>query len=248
VGKVQLEGEFTGMSELHKLMPNMVPKPYAWGQLKDVTSPVSFFLIEFKNFLPGLPDPVKLGSRLAELHQKSVSPTGQFGFHLTTYDGAKTQVLDWDPSWASFFSKLLAEAYRHDLEANGRWDELDRVFARTRSHLVQRLLGVLESDGRSIKPCLIHGDLWEGNIGNDIETGDPWIFDAAAYYAHNEMELGIWRAERHDLRAKIYRNAYLQIMHPSEPADECDDRNRLYSVKTNLMYSACVPGAQSRHL
>ncbi|KAL1967177.1 hypothetical protein VTN77DRAFT_3468 [Rasamsonia byssochlamydoides] len=250
VGRAQLEGEFTGMSELHNLMPNFVPKPYAWGKLKGLpsSSPVYFFLIEFKNFSDGLRDPVRLGSRLAELHRKSVSPTGKFGFHMTTYDGARTQVVEWDSSWTSFFSKLLAVAYRHDVETNGCWEELDKVFNCTLSHLIPRLLGVLESGGRSIKPCLIHGDLWEGNIGTDIETGDPWIFDAAAYYAHHEMELGIWRAERHQLRAKIYRKEYLRNMEPSGPVDEWDDRNRLYSVKTNLMYSACVFGSPSRQL
>ncbi|KAH6668173.1 hypothetical protein B0J14DRAFT_599996 [Halenospora varia] len=58
-------------------------------------------------------------------------------------------------------------------------------------------LGPFESDGRSVKPSRIHGDLWHGNIGTDYETGDVYIFDAGAYYAHNEMELGMWRCERH---------------------------------------------------
>lgn len=76
-------------------MPDLVPKPYAWGELKGVPSPVYFFLIEFKHFRgSGLPDPVKLGSRLAALHRKSVSLTGKFGFHMTTYDGARTQLVD----------------------------------------------------------------------------------------------------------------------------------------------------------
>ncbi|KKA23751.1 hypothetical protein T310_2203 [Rasamsonia emersonii CBS 393.64] len=248
IGKAQLEGEFTGMSELYNLMPTLVPKPYAWGALKGVSSPVYFLLVEFKHFRSGrLPDPVKLGSRLAALHRKSVSSTGKFGFHMTTYDGARTQAVEWDSSWTSFFSKLLAEAYRHDVETNGHWEELDRVFTRTQSHyLIPRPVGVLESGGRSIKPCLIHRDLWEGNIGTDAETGDPWIFDAAAYYAHHEMELGIWRAERHELRAEIYREEYFRHMLPSEPVEECDDRNRLYSVKTNLMHSACVRGSPAR--
>jgi fructosamine-3-kinase len=39
--------------------------------------------------------------------------------------------------------------------------------------------------GRSIKPALLHGDLWDGNIavildGEKEEKGKPVIFDAGA--------------------------------------------------------------------
>ncbi|KAI9667667.1 MAG: hypothetical protein M1821_000484 [Bathelium mastoideum] len=246
LGLKQLQGEFVGMSELHKLMPNFVPKPIAWGKLRDYQPEAYFFLIEFKSFGPGLPNPAKLGARVAEMHKNSLSPTNMFGFHMVTYDGARPQVLDWDPSWASFFSKLVTEAYRQHVETNVVWKELEMVFQRTVSHVIPRLLGVLQSDGRSIKPCLIHGDMWEGNIGNDIQTGDPWIFDPAAYYAHHEMELGIWAAERHKLRAKPYRVEYLRNIEPSEPKAEFDDRIRLYRCKTNFMFSAIFPGCPSR--
>lgn len=252
MGKAQLEGEFVGMQELHKLSPEFVPQPYAYGKL-EARVPLSvdtfFLLMEFKDFAGNsMPNAAKLGKSLAELHHKSQSPTGMFGFPLTTYDGSKTQIVDWDPSWTSFFSKLLGEAYRHDAETNGKWDDLDTIFRRTQSHLIPRLIGALEADGRSVKPCLIHGDLWDGNIGTDANTGLPFIFDAAVYYAHHEMELGIWRAERHQLRAMIYRKEYIRNMEPSEPVNEWDDRNRLYSTKTNLMHSACVTGSPARQL
>jgi protein-ribulosamine 3-kinase len=97
------------MSELYKLLPSFVPKPYAWGELKDTAEQTYFFIMEFKRSTSGLPDPGKLGMRLAELHNRSSSLTGKFGFPLTTYDGALTQVVEWDSSWASFFSKLVSE-------------------------------------------------------------------------------------------------------------------------------------------
>lgn len=248
LGNQQLEGEFTGMTELHKLAPDLVPRPIAWGELKSLVPTTYFLLIEFKNFVAGLPDPARLGARLAEMHQKSVSPTGMFGFQVQTFDGARLQSVAWDPSWTSFFSKLLAEAYRQDTETNGVWPELQLVYERVQSHLIPRLIGALEAEGRSVKPCLIHGDLWEGNVGNDGDTGDPWIFDCAAYYAHNEMELGIWRADRHRLKAKAYRAEYLRNFEASEPEEEWDDRNRLYSAKTNFMHSACYAGSPARQL
>lgn len=234
------------MSGLHRLAPNLVPKPIGWGELKSAVLPTYFLVIEFKQFVPGLPDPVRLGARLAAMHLKSVSPNGKFGFPIQTYDGARIQSVGWDDSWTSFFSKLLAEAYRQDTETNGVWLELDIAYKRVQSHLVPRLIGALESEGRSVTPMLIHGDLWDGNLGVESETGDPWIFDCAAYYAHNEMELGIWRAERHQMRAKAYRREYLRNCEPSEPEEEWDDRNRLYSAKTNFMHSAIFPGSPAR--
>lgn len=95
MGKAQLEGEFLGMTELYKLAPSFVPQPYAWGQLKG-SLPVAtyFFIMEFKNFAgDSMPNAAKLGKSLAELHRKSHSPTGMFGFPVTTYDGCRTQVV-----------------------------------------------------------------------------------------------------------------------------------------------------------
>lgn len=171
-----------------------------------------------------------------------------FGFGIQTYDGARLQSVAWDPSWTSFFSKLLAGAYRQDRENNDVWQGMEIVFARVHSHLIQRLIGALESEGRSVRPCLIHGDLWDGNIATDAESGNPVILDCGAYYAHNEMELGIWRAEQHEPKAEVFRHEYLRNFEASEPKEEWDDRNRLYSARTNLMYSAWYPGSRPRKL
>jgi protein-ribulosamine 3-kinase len=245
-GKAQLEGEFKAMSELFKTMPTLVPRPFAWGKLQLQSPPTYFFLCEFVNISDSLPDPVKLGKCLAELHKESVSPTGQFGFYVPTYDGRLPQITDWESSWTLFFGRLLAGIYQLDIDTNGTWKELDDMMDQTLRHVIPRLLGALESNGRTVKPCLIHGDLWEGNIGTDFETGNLYIFDSCAYYAHNEMEIGMWRVDHHRLKAKAYRQEYIRNVEPSEPAEEWDDRNRLYSVKTKLMYSAHVPGSKVR--
>ncbi|KAI3393387.1 hypothetical protein diail_4316 [Diaporthe ilicicola] len=248
LGKQQTEGEYTGMKELYKSAPTLVARPIGWGKLKSMVPPTYFLLMEFRDLVLGLPNPAKLGKGLAEMHMNSESPTGMFGFGIQTFDGARLQSVAWDPSWTSFFSKLLAEAYRQDTETNGEWPELKLVFERVQSHLIPRLIGVLETDGKSVTPCLIHGDLWDGNVATDANTGDPVIFDCAAYYAHNEMELGIWRAERHKLRDEVYRQEYFRNFEPSEPKEEWDDRNRLYSAKTNFMHSACYAGSPARQL
>ncbi|KAH6677028.1 Fructosamine kinase-domain-containing protein [Plectosphaerella plurivora] len=251
LGRDQLRGEFMGMEALHRAAPGLVPKPIGWGKLNTVVPPSHFLLIEFREFIPNrLPDPVRLGARVAAMHKSPAarSPTGMFGFPVQTFDGARLQAVDWDPSWTSFFGKLLAKAYELDTETNGTWPELDAVYQQVQAHVVPRLIGALESEGRKVEPVLVHGNMWDGNVGTEASTGDPWIFDCATYYGHNEMELGIWRAERHQLKAKAYRREYLRNHEASEPEDEWDDRNRLYSAKTNFMHSACYAGSPARHL
>lgn len=95
--------------------------------------------------------------------------------------------------------------------------------------MIPLLLALLEADERTVKPSLIHGDLWDGNIGTDRETGDVYIFDAGAYYAHNEMELGMWRCKRHRVVNKeVYLREYLKHAGISEPVEMFADRNRLF--------------------
>ena len=246
-GKAQIEGEFRSMQEIYQTMPNFAPQPCSFGQAKTASLPTYFFICEFVNISDELPDPRLLGARLAQLHKQSQSPTGKFGFYCPTYDGKLPQETDWDDSWVSFFTKLLKGVAELDAGVNGRWNELDEILQATTETVIPRLLGPLERDGRRIKPCLIHGDLWEGNIGTDIETGELYVFDAASYYGHNEMELGIWRTDHHRMNGSSYKREYERNFRASEPIEEWDDRNRLYCVKTQLMYSAHIPGTNVRN-
>lgn len=246
-GKAQLEGEYNSVKEINKIVPGFAPRPHAFGNMEDTSSPTFFFLCEFIYITSDLPDPQALGARLARMHRDSQSPNGKFGFPVPTYDGKLPQITSWDSSWTTFFSNLLSGIARLDVEVNGPWDELQMALDQTLQKVIPRLLDALEADGRRIKPCLIHGDLWEGNIGTDYRTGNIYIFDAASYYAHNEMEIGIWRTEHHRMKSKAYKIEYLRNFGASEPVDEWDDRNRLYSIKTQLMYSAHVPGTKVRN-
>ncbi|KAJ0123280.1 hypothetical protein J7T55_011745 [Diaporthe amygdali] len=84
--------------------------------------------------------------------------------------------------------------------------------------------------------------LWEENIGTDINTNELYIIDAAAYYAHNEKEIGIWRCDHHQMKSKEYIKQYLKHFEPDEPTEEFEDRNLLYSVQTKFMNCGHMPG------
>lgn len=74
-------------------------------------------------------------------------------------------------------------------ERCGTWKNLEQVVDRLITHVVPQVLRPLEAEGRAVNPTLVHGDLWDSNVGIDAELGEIYVFDASVYYAHTEMEI-----------------------------------------------------------
>ncbi|EFR02384.1 hypothetical protein MGYG_05380 [Nannizzia gypsea CBS 118893] len=239
---VMCEGEFESIKAINSVSPTLAPKPWIWGKYKEEDS--YFMLTDFREVGQQPPDPVKFTARLAGLHKSSVSPTGKFGFHTTTCHGTITQVTDlWEQSWAVLYRKQLAHMFAMDLEKHGRWPEFEQLCDITLNKVIPRLLEPLQSDGRSIKPCLLHGDCWDENTATDQATGEPFIFDAGSFYGHNEYDIGNWRALRHRLSESRYVESYKENFEPSEPSMEEVDwngRNLLYSLRFNTGTSILI--------
>jgi fructosamine-3-kinase len=191
---------------------------------------------------------VAFTAELAEMHRKSTSPTGKFGFHIKTMAGTLPQHTDgWSDSWEEIFVKMFGYFLDLDGKTNEPWPELEHLKHLTRARVIPRLLRPLQSHGRNIKPCLVHGDLWDGNCAADKETGKPFIFDGQAFYAHNEYELGLWRMPRHRLSSNdVYAKQYLQNFPASEPAEDWDARNLLYSLVNNTAVAILYPDMKQR--
>ncbi|XWX01088.1 hypothetical protein V2A60_009113 [Cordyceps javanica] len=175
------------------------------------------------------------------MHQESVSPTGQFGFHVTTCNGNIPQDNTWNDSWQVFFSNGLRHMLALDLQANGDQPELIEAIQPIFDCVIPRLLGPLEQGSGRIRPVLVHGDLWCGNCSTNLETDDPVIFDAAAFYAHNEYELGNWRPERNLLNT-VHLGVYKTFNPPCHPAAEFEDRLMLYELRFNFHFCIMVSG------
>jgi len=236
LGKKMCEGEYESLKALHAVSPTLAPRPYTvgdifrfipskadsvsfqWGRHQRKEPKTYFVLCEFREAGEQPPDPIKFMTRLAELHRNSVSPTGKFGFHITTCHNWITQATDfWDDSWEVVFRKQLSHMVDLDKETSGGWPEFHRVCNLILEKVVPRLLRPLQSDGRKIRPCLIHGDLWDEKTATDMETGEPFMFDAASFYAHNEYEMGNWRGHRYKLSNKIFIKHYKRLFPVSEP-------------------------------
>ena len=245
-----VEGEFHSASAIDALVPGLVPKGAGWGNYYDGESQVYFYLGDFHDMdFSAPPDPVQFMSQIAELHQKSVSPNGMFGYPVRTVCGKMERTVTWEKSWANSFTHQLKDVIKYDNETNGPWPEYDAACRQLIDVIIPRLLGALQSNGREIAPSLIHGDLWERNIGIDMETGRTVLFDPGCTYAHNEMEFGTWRCSwAFYFNSPIWMRLYQRQIKPSEPAEEWDDRNRLYSIHPYLNDSAGHPGSVSRQM
>ncbi|KAF4420448.1 kinase-like domain [Fusarium acutatum] len=229
-------GEFHSMRAIHEVLPEFVPKPIACGTY-ETTPDAHFFLCEFREMTEDMPDPDEFASRLSKMHQKSVSPTGKFGFHITTYAGNLPQYVAWEDSWESFFAKSMRQALDLEIEVKVNSDELEVLSQALFEKVIPRLLRPLESDGRTVKPSLIHGDLWHANAGIDAESNQPLIFDACCFFAHNEYEFGQWRPACNRFGDE-YIAAYKKLVQISAPEEDFEGRLDLYRLRFDIHVSA----------
>lgn len=203
LGKNMVHGEFESMKAIYTLLPDFAPKPIAWGTYRTIVD-THFFLCQYREMMEEMPDPHKFTARLAALHQNSKSPNGRFGFHTTTYSGNLPQMNEWEENWETYFTKSMRWALKLELEAKGPDLEFDVLVPVLFDKVIPRLLRPLESEGRSVKPSLVHGDLWYANSGIDVNTGESLIFDACCFYAHSECKFNGHSGRRNLQRSHIY--------------------------------------------
>ncbi|KAI1420703.1 Fructosamine kinase-domain-containing protein [Xylaria sp. FL1777] len=227
-GKQMVRGEFESMKALNSVLPEFVPKPIAWGTYATVPD-THFFVCEFREMTNDMPEPHKFAALLSTVHERTVSPTGKFGFHITTYAGNLPQFVSWEESWETFFAKSMRQALDLEVERKGPSEELDILSQALFDKVIPRLLRPLESEGRTVKPSLVHGDLWYANAGIDVSTDQPLVFDACCFFAHNEYEFGQWRPACNKFGAE-YIAAYNSFVQISAPAKDFEGRLDLYRL------------------
>ena len=242
-GKTNSRGEFASMTALHAANPELTPQPIAVGTY-DSDPSLHFFLCEFVDMTDDLPDLHNFPEALAKLHRNGVSPTGQFGFGVPTCMGnGRRFYTKWTDSWEEFFVNFFLDVVEYEQEVQGPDEEMAALTKQIVEKVIPRLCRPLETGGRSIKPLLIHGDLWDGNASVVVQTGQPVIYDAAAMYAHNECEMMssirqigslivtvefmTFVMARHKMNWP-YIKEYIKFFPPSEPVEDFEDRLTLY--------------------
>ncbi|XXH04482.1 hypothetical protein Hte_010898 [Hypoxylon texense] len=235
-GKEMVESEFECVRELHKLAGSFLPQPFATGTYSSMPN-IHFLLCQFlyikKDDEP--PPPSELATTVAKIHQWGPL-SSKFGSNFATFHGNVRVAHPFCETWEEYFTTTTRTLFDRERSVQGPSKEIERMIEPFFKKVIPRLLRPLETGGRSITPCLIHGDLWHGNVGTDKYTDKPLMFDAACFFAHNEYELGVWRQPWNKINS-AYRKEYHHYFPPSEPAEDCDNRNALYAIRVSLLDS-----------
>jgi fructosamine-3-kinase len=163
-GLGMIQGEYESMLLIHQTVPAFAPQPLAWGTC---TNPDQHFLLfSFHELQKGLPSIDRLTHAVAQLHMLSAGAAPflkderkKFGFHITTYNGTLAQDNTWTETWAEFYARGMRRMLQLERDARVPSEELDEISGPFLEKVIPRLLRPLETDGRSIQPVLIHGDL-----------------------------------------------------------------------------------------
>lgn len=184
-----VSAEYEAMKTLHAAWPELVPEPISWGAYESEED-VYFFICRFVELSGDIPDISDFPALLAKMHKRpeSKSPTGLFGFHITSHGGRMPVPYPLSKTWEECFTRCLEALFNAEEAIQGIDSEMQSLRRSLFFKVIPRLLRPLESNGRVLRPTLCHGDLWDGNASIDAATGEPKVFDAVPTYAHNECE------------------------------------------------------------
>ncbi|WP_440905000.1 fructosamine kinase family protein [Catenovulum sp. SX2] len=138
----------------------------------------SYLVLEFIDFHPfKMADWRQAGIQLAQLHQQDVQ--AQYGFDANNFIGKTIQNNRWQTNWSTFFAEQRIGFQLELLQEKGiSIGDIDEIVA--------TIHGLLKS--RKPPAALLHGDLWQGNIGCAVE---PVLFDPASYYGDPETDIAM---------------------------------------------------------
>jgi fructosamine-3-kinase len=173
------EVEARGLALLRDTRTVRVPDVYAVRALTE--NHPAFLLMEW--LPPGssrAPDVMRgFGRKLARLHQHT---SNAHGLDHDNYIGSLPQRNTPTRSWVEFYREHRLGAQR---ELAGRLGRLPTKREETLERLMERLDELI--DESSVRPSLLHGDLWGGNYL--ISKGEAVLIDPAVYYGDREVEL-----------------------------------------------------------
>lgn len=187
--------EYESLKAMHSACPGVCADPIGWGQYASDPD-VWFLLVPFIDMYEEQPDAETLTPKLAEIHRNGLSPNDLYGFPIPVSGGAPPLILAQSTSWEDYFARYMRSYLLAEKFVQGeRPAEMERLVGILFNRIIPRLIRPLETGPRSIKPRLLHTDLWSGNRAVN-ETGDPVIFDPSCIYGHNEFDLGIFSVPR----------------------------------------------------
>ena len=176
------EAEVDGLGRLAEVHALRVPNPIVWSDAPAAAVPfLAMEFIETRRSAHSARIGAKFGKGLAELHRRTRTPGGKFGLERDNFIGLLDQRNTPTASWPEFYRD-------HRLRPQ---IDLAKHSGRLPPQREAALMAVCERVGdvlpQAVAPCLVHGDLWSGNL---LFVGDDSVLvDPAVYRADREVEL-----------------------------------------------------------
>ncbi len=126
---------------------------------------------------------IQIGQTLANLHHTTHSTFG-FDFNNNIGEMPQFNAINTDiTSWKEFYWQHRLK-YQIEYAYNSKLLDYD---------LYERLLSIEPKLNKyldnTIKPALLHGDLWSGNVINGKDN--PYFIDSACYFGHREIDFAL---------------------------------------------------------
>lgn len=209
------EAEALGLQQMFQTATIRVPEPICWG----VAGNSCYLVMEWLEMGSGdTTSWQEMGRKLAAMH-KATSNQG-FGWDMNNTIGSTPQTNTWTLDWAEFYAKhRLGYQFQLARRRGGHFTKDKELLEAIPELLVHKP-----------QPSLVHGDLWGGNAGCTV-SGEPVIFDPAAYFGDREVDIAmselfggfpaafyqgyneVWRLDEGYERRKTLYNLYHIINH-----------------------------------
>ncbi len=123
-----------------------------------------------------------IADQLVKLHSTEEK---YFGLDYDNFIGYLEQINSRDSDWLSFYYKNRIEYQLKLAIDSGRLDS-------SLIKKIDKMFRLIEQEHPKVKPCLLHGDLWNGNIIFG-QGGMPYFIDPAIYYGYREMDYAMMK-------------------------------------------------------
>ncbi|WP_054558726.1 fructosamine kinase family protein [Croceitalea dokdonensis] len=164
----------------------------------------------------------RLGQHLAVLHH--LEQNSPFGFKTSNFIGSLPQSNTLHEDWTSFY---VLERLLPQLQMAVDAQKLHPTEVPSENTLIK----VCTTLFPTVKPSLLHGDLWSGNFLISAK-GEPYLIDPAVYYGHHEVDLAM-TALFGGFGNRFYE-AYHEVVPKEDGAKERCDLYQLYYLLVHL--------------
>ncbi|MCH2191098.1 MAG: fructosamine kinase family protein [Gammaproteobacteria bacterium] len=207
-----LQSEFDALRRLQDLGVKFYPQVKAFERGQDGAL-LALNFVELRSVTARYASSVADALRL----QHAIS-CDRFGWFENGHIGYSVQVNEWRDDWIDFFTDMRLLPQLIAARDNGMSVQLVRKVER-----VIKSLGHI-IDTSLIRPALVHGDLWVGNLAIDNLLDQPLLFDPAPYFGDAEVDIAMTKLFG-SLPEQFYESYKSQAR-----ADSVGERHAVYNL------------------